>query len=129
MDQGTLILLARVCVSLGYVYSSVDKSVHWPRAIEFCVRHGMPQPRLVLAATIVVQFVAGLMVLLGWYTGAGALVLALFTFVATLWVHWPFGRPLDDFRREMMTSLEHLSIVGGLLFIAAVGPGPIALMP
>lgn len=86
-------------------------------------------PELVLAGTIVLQLAAGLMVVLGWHARVGAAVLLVFSVVATLIAHNPFGRKADDFRREAMLSLEHLAIVGGLLLIVARGPGAIALMP
>jgi len=86
-------------------------------------------PELVLAGTIVLQLAAGLMVVLGWHARVGAAVLFVFSVVATLIAHNPFGRKADDFRREAMLSLEHLAIVGGLLLIVARGPGAIALMP
>jgi putative oxidoreductase len=69
------------------------------------------------------------MVLLGWHARVGAAALLAFTVVATLLAHNPFGRAGDDFRREVMLSMEHLAIVGGLLLIAVEGPGPLSLLP
>ena len=59
----------------------------------------------------------------------GAVILLLFTAVATYWVHNPLGRTGEDFRRETTISLEHLAIIGGLLLIAVTGPGTLALRP
>jgi len=129
VDHDILLLLARICVSIVFVYSGVDKFACWNDALKFCHQHKMPQPEAVLATTAVLHIVCGLMVLLGILARASAIVLLLFTIVATLWVHNPIGRPHDDFRREMMISLEHLAIVGGLLLIAAIGPGALALRP
>jgi putative oxidoreductase len=69
------------------------------------------------------------MVLLGFFAREGAVVLLLFTIIATYWVHNPIGRTGDDFRRETTISLEHLAIIGGLLLIAVTGPGAFALRP
>jgi putative oxidoreductase len=129
MDHGTLILTARICLSAAYIYSGVDKSVNWRKGIAFCVNLRLPRPELVLAGTIALQLAAGLMVLAGWHARVGAAALLVFTFVATLIAHNPFGRTGDDFRREAMLSLEHLAIVGGLLLIVAEGPGAIAFTP
>ncbi len=89
----------------------------------------MPQPRVVLAATAVIHVAGGLMVLLGVMAREGAILLLLFTIIATWWVHNPIGLKGEDFRRELMTSLEHLAIVGGLLLLAVTGPGAFALRP
>jgi putative oxidoreductase len=129
MDRSYLILAARICLSAAYLYSGIDKIVNWPKAIAFCVGLRLPRPDLVLLGTIAVQLIAGIMVLVGFHAREAAAVLLVFTVVATLIAHNPFGRPVDDFRREAMVSLEHLAIVGGLLLIAGDGPGAIALMP
>jgi putative oxidoreductase len=129
VDHDILLLLARICVSIVFVYSGVDKFVCWNDALKFCHQHKMPQPKAILATTAVLHIVCGLMVLLGVLARAGAVLLLLFTIITTLWVHNPIGRPRDDFRHEMMISLEHLAIVGGLLLIAVMGPGPLALWP
>ena len=129
MDHGTLILIARICVSTVYIYSSIDKTVNWPKAVAFWVGLRLPRPELALAATIALQLAAGLMVLSGWHARVGAVALIAFTVVATSIAHNPFGRERDDFRREMMLVLEHLAIAGGLLLIAVEGPGPLSLLP
>lgn len=129
MDHDFLMLLARICLSAVYLYSGVDKLVCWNDGLKFCVEHKMPEPKTVLAITAIIHVVCGLMVLFGFYTRFGAVVLLLFTIVATYWVHNPLGRTGDDFRREMTISLEHLAIIGGLLLIAVTGPGAFALMP
>lgn len=35
----------------------------------------------------------------------------------------------NDFHRQLTTALEHLAIIGGLVAIAAAGPGPFSLQP
>jgi putative oxidoreductase len=127
MDRDFLMLLARICLSAVYLYSGIDKLMCWDNGLKFCLEHKMPQPKTVLGVTAILHLVGGLMVLFGFYARTGAVILLLFTIVATYWVHNPLGRTGDDFRREMTISLEHLAIIGGLLLLAAVGPGSIAL--
>lgn len=129
MDRNFLILIARVFLSAVYLYSGVDKLVFWNDGLKFCVEHKMPRPNVVLAVTAIIHIVCGLMVLLGLFAREGAVVLLLFTIIATYWVHNPIGRTGDDFRRETTISLEHLAIIGGLLLIAVTGPGAFALRP
>jgi putative oxidoreductase len=129
VDRNFWILVARIALSAVFLYSGIDKLVCWNDGLKFCREHKMPQPKTVLAVTAIIHVVCGLMVLFGVYARFGAVVLLLFTIVATYWVHNPLGRTRDDFRREIMISLEHLAIIGGLLLIAASGPGAFALMP
>jgi putative oxidoreductase len=129
MDRNLLILIARISLSAVYLYSGVDKFVCWNDGLKFCIEHKMPRPNVVLAITAIIHVVCGLMVLLGFFAREGAVILLLFTAVATYWVHNPIGRTGEDFRRETTISLEHLAIIGGLLLIAVTGPGTLALRP
>jgi len=123
MDGNLLLLVARVCLSAVYLYSALDKLIFWKNGLAFCERHGLAPYTPVLAATIVVQLTGGLMVLLGVYAREGAILLLLFTLIATLRVHFPRGLSGEEFRRETTISLEHLGIIGGLLMLAVAGPG------
>jgi putative oxidoreductase len=129
MDRNLLILIARISLSAVYLYSGVDKLVCWNNGLKFCIEHKMPRPNVVLAITAIIHAVCGLMVLLGFFAREGAVILLLFTAVATYWVHNPIGRTGENFRRETTISLEHLAIIGGLLLIAVTGPGTLALRP
>jgi putative oxidoreductase len=129
MDRNLLILIARICLSAVYLYSGADKLVCWNDGLKFCIEHKMPRPNVVLAITAIIHVVCGLMLLLGFFAREGAVILLLFTAVATYWVHNPIGRTGEDFRRETTISLEHLAIIGGLLLIAVTGPGTLALRP
>jgi putative oxidoreductase len=59
--------------------------------------------------------------------GLGALVLLAFTAAATLMGHRFWTMRGIAFRESLTTALEHLAIMGGLLLIAAAGPGRFAL--
>ena len=83
MDRNFLILIARVFLSAVYLYSGVDKLVFWNDGLKFCVEHKMPRPNVVLAVTAIIHLVCGLMVLLGFFAREGAVVLLLFTIIAT----------------------------------------------
>jgi uncharacterized membrane protein YphA (DoxX/SURF4 family) len=105
----------RLCLAAVFLYSGQDKLRHWRESVAEVDELGLPFPAVLAAATIAVQLIGGMSVLLGIGLMAGAALLALFTVFATLighrfWLHR--GR---EARRELTTSLEHLAIVGGLL--------------
>ena len=129
MEQDVFILLARICLSAVYLYSALDKTMNWSNGMNFVNGLRLPQPKLVLIGTIVVQYVGGLAVLLGYHARHGAWLLLAFTVVATIMAHNPIGLRGEEFRRQVTLSLEHLAIVGGLLMLAIVGPGSYALRP
>jgi putative oxidoreductase len=113
--------VARALMAAVFLYSGQDKLRHWRAGVEEVTGLGLPMPGLFAAATIAVQIMGGLSVLLGVGAPWGAAVLALFTAAATGLGHrfWLLhGQPA---RQEITTSLEHLAIVGGLLLLAIVG--------
>ena len=123
------LLAARLCLAAIFLYSGATKLIFWSAGMGEFAALGLPTPALALAATIIVQIGAGLALATGWRSKVAALALAAFTIVATLIGHpfWTFEGA--DFHRHLTTALEHLAIVGGLIAIAAVGPGAFSLQP
>jgi putative oxidoreductase len=124
---GIWFLAARLCLAAVFLYSGAAKLLFWPGGIEEFAELGLPVPALSLAATIVLQIGAGAALAIGWRSGPAALALAAFTVAATIAGHpfWAFDGA--DFHHQLTIALEHLAIVGGLLAIAAVGPGLLCL--
>jgi uncharacterized membrane protein YphA (DoxX/SURF4 family) len=115
-------ILAEAAIRLGlgavFLYAGFDKLMHWTEALAELAGLNLPAPAAMAAATIVVQIVAGLMVVSGIGAGAGAILLAGFTALATLVGHrfWLLrGQPA---RQAFTTALEHLAIVAGLFQLA-----------
>jgi putative oxidoreductase len=125
--SGAWFLAARLCLAAVFLYSGAAKLLFWSGGIEEFAALGLPMPALALAATIVLQLGAGTALAIGWRSGPAALALAAFTVAATLVGHpfWAFDGA--DFHRQLTIALEHLAIVGGLLAIAAAGPGLFSL--
>ena len=113
----TGIVLARLCLAAVFLYSGVDKLVHWRGTLAEVESYRLPAVPACAALTIVVQIAGGLMVAVGYYAGLGALLLAAFTVAATLAAHRFWEKSGDEFRHGLTVSLEHLAIVGGLLMI------------
>jgi putative oxidoreductase len=124
MPTGVGLLLARLLLALVFVWSGVDKTLHWSDGLGEIAAKGLPFAPVLLLATVTVQIVAGLSVALGWWTRLGALALAGFTIVATLLFH-PFWAAIDPVERQhqLTTFLEHVAIVGGFVAVMSAGPG------
>jgi putative oxidoreductase len=115
-------IVAEAAVRLGlgtvFVYAGLDKLMHWTEALAELTDLKLPLPGAMAAATIFVQIVAGVMVVVGFGAGLGAILLAGFTALATLAGHrfWLLrGQPA---RKAFTTALEHLAIIAGLFQLA-----------
>lgn len=75
----------------------------------------------------VIEVMAGSMVILGYFTRMAAVVLAIFT-VCTIAFGHPFWTMEGQLRALYFTqALKNVSIIAGLLMIAASGGGPYSL--
>jgi uncharacterized membrane protein YphA (DoxX/SURF4 family) len=125
MEYGSL--LARLCLSLVFLWSGVSKLLDPAGGRAEVAALGVPAPSLFLVLTIACQIGGGLMVLLGFWARLGALALLGFIIVATVLAHSGSGRSGQERQRQITTSLEHLAIVGGFLLVLIHGSGPLSV--
>lgn len=121
-----ILLLGRILIALVFLVSGIHKLIWYQKAVDEFVADGVPMVAISLPGTIVLHLGGAMCLILGVLTELTALVLALHTLVATYMVHgfWRF-EGIDRLIRSRV-FLANLGVVGGLLYVAALGPGPIA---
>jgi putative oxidoreductase len=122
-----LMLTARVCVAMVFLVSGLHKAIWYQKAVLEFQRDQIPAISLVLPATIALHLLASICLIVGYQTQAAALALAIFTAVATLKVHAYWRLPKDQQLGRSRVVTANLAIIGGLLLLAAVGPGPLSI--
>ena len=125
-DSG--LLLARVLLSLPFLYSGVDKCFRWEAAQREVAASGLPWPTLLHLVTVVVQLCGGLSLLLGVEARLGALLLSLFLAPVTVLYHPFWKRSGADFVAEADHFLSNVAIIGGFVAILAVGGGHLSVI-
>jgi putative oxidoreductase len=118
-----LMLVARVCIASVFLVSGLHKGIWFQKAAVEFRQMGIPLVGLTLPVTIVLHLFAAVCLIIGFMTREAALALALFTVVATLKVHAYWRLPREEQLGRSRTTTANLAIVGGLLLLAAVGPG------
>ena len=122
-----ILLLARILIAFVFLVSGIHKAVWYQKAVDEFKDDGVPLIPISLPATVLLHVGGGVCLILGIYTELAGLILAIHTAVATYMVHgfWRF-EGIERLIRSRVFS-ANLGVIGGLLYIAALGPGPIAL--
>jgi putative oxidoreductase len=113
-------LIGRLLLALIFVLAGLNKIVNYGGTLGYMQSFGVPA--LLLPATIAIEVLGGFAVALGWRARIAALILAGFTILAAGLFHAQFSD-----QQQMTNFLKNLAIAGGLLTLAAHGPGALSL--
>ena len=84
---------------------------------------GLPMPQAAAALALVVEIVGGVALIAGYGTRLAAIVLAVFTLVASFFFHNYWALPADQQLIPQLLFFKNIAVVGGLLTLAAWGAG------
>ena len=116
------VLVARILLALLFVVSAFRQMMYHHGVEHEMAAHGMIYTPFLLGCAVLIELTGGLSLILGYETRWGALELIAFTLAAT----FIYYRRISD-RDKLIHVLKNLAIIGGLLMIAAVGPGTIGI--
>ena len=124
-----MLLIGRTLLASVFLVSGIHKAVRYELAVSEFERDQVPLIPVTLPGTILLHLIASICIIVGYQTGIAALLLAVFTVVATLKVHAFWRLPEDQRLPRSRIANANMCIVGGLLILMAAGPGAIALAP
>ncbi|HEY0569965.1 MAG TPA: DoxX family protein [Enterovirga sp.] len=118
-----VIALARIFIVALFLWSGFGKITNPAGLTGMLTAKGFPQPMLFAYLAGLAELGLGILILIGFKTRAAALALAAFTIVTVFLGHNFWQMTGDAYRNNLIQALKNLSIVGGLLMLAATGPG------
>ncbi len=118
--QNSTILAGRILLAAIFVIAGFQKIGGFAGTQQYMEAFGIPG--MLLPLVILLELGGGLMIVAGLLTRWTALALAGFTLVAGIVFHADFG---DQMQSVMF--MKNLAIIGGLLVLAAFGPGALSL--
>jgi putative oxidoreductase len=121
-------LAARILMSQIFLLSGIMKIFDWSGTEAQMAERGMFWIPFFHVAALLTELGGGLSLLLGYKTRLGALLLFLFLIPVTLTFHhfWTFTDPKEH-QVNMLFFMHNLTLMGGLLLLMTVGPGPLSL--
>ncbi|UTY59575.1 DoxX family protein [Massilia sp. erpn] len=122
LNTAVLPLAGRLLMALIFVFSAIGKISAPAATMGYISAMGLPFPALGLAGAIGVELIGGLLLAFGYQTRIVALGLAAFSVVTAVLFHGAIGD-----QNQLIHLLKNLAMAGGLLQIAAFGPGNLSL--
>ena len=121
--QSALNLFGRILIVALFLPAGLSKLTGFEGTLGYFSSLGIPAPTLALAATIVIEIVGGIALLVGFKTRLVAIIMALFTLAAAVTGHAFWAAPADAAFIAQLLFFKNISVMGGLLVVASAGAG------
>ena len=116
-------LLTRLLIAPLFLVSAIRSLGAVAGTAGYLGRLGLPMPEVMAWIVIVVEISGAIMLIVGWKTRFAAWMLAAFVVVATLLAHRFWAMDPAQYVNQLNHFLKNLAVLGGLLLLAAHGPG------
>jgi putative oxidoreductase len=118
---------ARVLLAQVFIVSGLGKLNGFAATAALMANLGLPAPQLLLVLTIALEIGGGALLILGWQARWLALAFFGFTFMTSVLVHPFWSAEPASFGGQLNNFMKNLAIMGGMLYVAIHGPGPLSL--
>lgn len=121
--QNALNLAGRVLLAALFLPAGISKLTGFEGTVGYIASVGLPLPVVGAVLALLVEIVGSMALIAGFGTRIAALVLALFTLVASFFFHAFWAVPADQAFMVQLLFFKNVAVVGGLLALAANGAG------
>lgn len=121
--QNPLAFTGRLLLAALFLPAGIGKLTGFAGTVGYITSVGLPMPSVAAAIALTVEIIGGLALIAGFGTRISALMLALFTLVASFFFHNYWGAPADQQFMQQLLFFKNIAVVGGLLTLAAWGAG------
>lgn len=117
------LLIGRLLLAYIFLLSGFGKIGGFAGTAAYMASKGLPLAEVLLAATIIIEVVGGLMIVFGWKARWAALAIFLWLIPTTLVFHGYWAVEPEQMRTQMIQFNKNLAIMGGMLYIMVAGSG------
>jgi putative oxidoreductase len=120
-------LVGRILLALIFLRGGINKIGALDGTVAMMASHGVPFANLLVFGAIIVELGAGLMLVLGCQARLAGLILFVYTLTLALIFHAYWTMPAAARGVEAAAFFGHLSMMGGMLYVAAFGAGALSV--
>ena len=121
--HATLLLVGRILIAALFIVFGYMKLMSFGGTVAYFTRWGFPMPEVTAVVAIIFELGFGILLAIGWKTRWWAYALALYVVIAAAVAHRYWTYDAAQVFAQTSFFYKNLAIVGGLLYIAAIGPG------
>jgi putative oxidoreductase len=125
--NGSVLLAGRVLMALLFAYFGYMKLMNFGGTVGYFTKWEFPMPQAAAAVAVIFELAGGLLLIVGWKTRWVAWALVLYTVIATAVAHRFWTYEAAQAFNQTSHFFKNVSIVGGLLYIATLGPGRLSV--
>lgn len=126
-SSGPVALVGRVLLAAIFVHAGYSMLGTTATTAAYMASHGIPLSGVLVYGAIALELIGGLMLVAGLYARWAAGTLCLYTLALALIFHAYWAVPAAEARIQRGDFFEHLSIMGGMLVVVALGAGSLSL--
>jgi putative oxidoreductase len=127
LSTNPLNLIGRLALAAVFLPAGWSKLTDFGGTVGYIESVGLPLATLAALIAIVVEIAGGIALIIGFFTRGAAFALALFTLVASVLFHPYWAMAADQAFVQQLMFFKNIGIFGGLLVLAAQGPGQLSL--
>lgn len=120
-------LVGRILLSLIFLIAGYRKLMGVAASAGYFAKLGFPMPEVMVWVAIAIELGGAILLIVGWKTRWVASLLALFTLIAGFAAHRFWEVDAAQYANQLNHFLKNLAIVGGMIFVAATGPGALSV--
>jgi putative oxidoreductase len=121
--QNSLTLASRLLFVVFFLPAGIGKLTGFAGTVGYIASAGLPLPTLGAILALSVEILGSLALLAGFGTRLAALILAVFTLLASVFFHAYWAVPADQTFVTQLLFFKNIAVVGGLLALVANGAG------
>lgn len=122
MNNATTLLIARILLAAIFILAGLNKLTGIEGTAGYIASVGLPAPALLAWGAAIFEIVAGIAILVGFFTKLNAYALAAFCIASGLIFHNNFGDQI-----QFILFMKNLAMAGGFLALSVSGPGALSV--
>lgn len=122
-----VLLIARIAIVILFLMSGFPKLTGFADTVQYMTSLGTPMPMLAAIIAVLMEVIASILIVIGFFTRPIALIFALYTLGTGFIGHAYWHMTGDAVMPNLINFWKNVSIFGGFLALAVAGPGAFSI--